>query len=199
MKKLFHESLHLILSERKIMTKSRDEQQANVQSLLPGKTYQFRVVGNSNHGPGESSTVYEVKTQPEENIAGPAQNVVGYAKSHREIHVRWDAPLVANGNITKYRVYYSEPDGLEAHMETNELEAVLVELRPYSEYTIYVVPFNENGIGDSSSEIVVKTFSSTPDEAPVNVTLEATSSTVKNLEACPFYDSNSDSIFFCSQ
>lgn len=181
------------------MTKSRDEQQANVQSLLPGKTYQFRVVGNSNHGPGESSTVYEVKTQPEENIAGPAQNVVGYAKSHREIHVRWDAPLVANGNITKYRIYYSEPDGLEAHMETNELEAVLVELRPYSEYTIYVVPFNENGIGDSSSEIVVKTFSSTPDEAPVNVTLEATSSTVTNLEACPFYDSNSDSIFFCSQ
>lgn len=160
------------------MTKSRDEQMANVQSLLPGKTYHFRVVGNSNHGPGESSAIYEVKTQPEENIAGPARNVVGIAMSHREIYVRWDPPLVANGNITKYRVYYSEPDGLEAHAETNDIEATLVELRPYVSYTIYVVPFNENGIGDSSSEIVVKTFSSTPDEAPVNITLEATSSTV---------------------
>lgn len=163
------------------MTQSRDEQMANVQSLLPGKTYQFRVVGNSNHGPGESSTVYEVKTQPEENIAGPARNVVGHAMSHREIHVKWEAPLVANGNITKYRVYYAEPDGLEAHSETNELEVILVELRPYTEYTIYVVTFNENGIGESSSEITVKTFSSTPDEAPVNITLEATSSTVIEL------------------
>lgn len=160
------------------MTQSRDEQQANVQSLLPGKTYQFRVVGNSNYGAGESSEIYEVKTQPEENIAGPARNVVGYAMSHREVHVQWDAPIISNGNITKYRIYYSEPDGLEAHSETTDLEAVLVELRPYTEYTIYVVPFNQNGIGDSSNEIVLKTLSSTPDEAPVNVTLEATSSTV---------------------
>lgn len=58
------------------------------------------------------------------------------------------------------------------------LEAELTELRPFTEYTISVVPFNQNGMGDPSNEIKIKTFSSTPSEPPSNVTLEVTSSTV---------------------
>lgn len=154
---------------------------ANIQSLLPGKTYQFRVVGNSNHGPGASSNVYEVKTQSEENIAGPCQNLIGHALSYKEIHVQWSPPLIANGNITKYRVYYTAPNTVETFIETIEPEAVLTELRPYTEYAIYIIAFNENGMGDSSEEINIKTFSSTPDDAPHNTTLEATSSTVSYL------------------
>lgn len=159
-------------------TKSRDEQMANIQSLLPGRTYQFRVVGNSNHGSGTSSEIFEVKTQPEENIAGPPQGIVGRVLSHKEIYVKWSPPLITNGNITKYRVYFSTPDTVETFAETLETEAILTELRPFTEYTIYTIAFNENGMGDSSNEIVLKTFSSSPDDAPHNVTLEATSSTV---------------------
>lgn len=170
-------------SERKLTTKSRDEQTAIIQSVLPGKIYQFRVVGNSNHGPGESSNIFELQTQPSENIAGAVRNVFGQALSHKEIHVRWTPPLVANGNITKYRIYYTEPDGVDMHVDSAgpETEIILSELHPYSEYSIYVVAFNENGMGDSSSEITVKTFSSIPSESPVNVTLEATSSTVSTF------------------
>lgn len=40
--------------ERKIRVNSQD---ISIPALLPGKTYQFRVVGNSNLGPGESSEV----------------------------------------------------------------------------------------------------------------------------------------------
>jgi neogenin len=65
--------------ERKIKTNSRDEQEANVQSLLPGKTYHIRVVANSNHGPGESSEILEISTQSEENMAGPPENFRGAA------------------------------------------------------------------------------------------------------------------------
>lgn len=151
---------------------------ANIQSLMPGKAYQFRVVGNSHHGPGASSKVFEVKTQSEKNIAGPCQNVEGRTLSHKEIHVKWSPPLVTNGNITKYRVYYTMPEMAENFIEQTDLEAVLTELRPYTEYTIYVIPFNENGMGDPSDEIIAKTFSSTPDDIPHNTTLEATSSTV---------------------
>lgn len=167
-------------SERKLTTKSRDEQTAIIQSVLPGKTYQFRVVGNSNHGPGESSNVFELATQPDENIAGAVRNIVGQALSHKEIHVRWTAPAIANGNITKYRIYYTEPDGVDMDVDSTgaETEVILTDLHPFTEYSIYVVPYNENGMGDSSSEITVKTFSSIPSEAPLNVTLEATSSTV---------------------
>lgn len=154
---------------------------ANIQSLLPGKIYQFRVVGNSNHGSGTPSNVYEVKTQSEENIAGPCRDLVGYVLSHKEIRVKWNPPLITNGNISKYRVYYTTADAIETFIETIEPEAILVELRPYTEYTIYVIAFNENGMGDSSEEIIVKTYSSIPDDAPHNATLEATSSTVSRF------------------
>lgn len=167
-------------SERKLTTKSRDEQTATIQSISPGKTYQFRVVGNSNHGPGESSNVFELTTQTEENIAGAVRDIFGQAISHKEVHVRWSPPSIANGNITKYRIYYTEPDGADLFVDSAgpETEMILTDLHPYTDYSIYVVPFNENGMGDSSHEIIVKTFSSIPSESPLNVTLEATSSTV---------------------
>ncbi|KAJ6643801.1 Neogenin [Pseudolycoriella hygida] len=163
--------------ERKITTKSRDDQLANIQSLLPGKTYQFRVVGNSNFGAGESSAIYEVSTQPEENISGPPQDIDGFAISHKELHIQWTPPLIANGNISKYRIYYSMDDGSEMYTDSTSLEVVLSELRPFTEYTVSVVPFNQNGMGDPSNELVLKTFSAVPTEPPTNVTLEATSST----------------------
>lgn len=164
--------------ERKITTKSRDDQLANIQSLLPGKTYQFRVVGNSNYGAGESSTIYEVSTQPEENISGPPQDIDGYAISHKELHIHWKPPLITNGNISKYRIYYSLDDGSEMYTDSTAQEATLTELRPFTEYTVSVVPFNQNGMGDPSNELMLKTYSAAPTEPPLNVTLEATSSTV---------------------
>ncbi|CAO1297536.1 unnamed protein product [Diamesa hyperborea] len=164
--------------EQKINTKSRDEQEVNIQSLLPGKTYHFRVVGNSNHGPGESSEKLEIVTQPEENIAGPPQNLNGKATAHNEIELKWEIPLVTNGVISKYRVFYAEGENGESmYADTISTEIVLTELKAYSEYIISVVPWNQNGMGDTSSEILVKTFSSIPSEAPNNITLEASSST----------------------
>ncbi|XP_046809643.1 neogenin isoform X1 [Lucilia cuprina] len=164
--------------ELKLVTKSHDDQQVNIQNLLPGRTYQFRVVANTNFGPGESSEPLDVLTQPEENIAGPPRNVEGYARNHKEIYVKWEEPIVTNGEILKYRLYYAEGDtGAEMYYDSTVLDAVLTELRPFTEYTITVVPFNKNGMGDPSNEIKVKTFSSTPSEPPNNVTLEVTSST----------------------
>ncbi|XP_017027034.1 neogenin isoform X3 [Drosophila kikkawai] len=163
--------------EQKMVTKSHDDQQVNIQSLLPGRTYQFRVVANTNFGSGESSAPLEVSTQPEVNIAGPPRSFEGYARSHKEIYVRWEEPAVTNGEILKYRVYYSENDsGADLYHDSTTMFALLTELRPHTDYVISVVPFNRNGMGDPSSEIRVKTFSSTPSEPPNNVTLEVTSS-----------------------
>ncbi|EAT33150.1 AAEL014592-PA [Aedes aegypti] len=170
--------MHTSERERKITTKSRDEQEVNIQSLLPGKTYQFRVIGNSNHGSGESSQVLEVRTHSEENIAGPPQNIRGEALNDKEIHLQWDPPLISTAEISKYRVYYAENDnGDEMYSDTMSTDITISELRPYTEYTLYVVPWNQMGMGDPSHEIVVKTHSSVPSEAPSNVTLEASSST----------------------
>ncbi|XP_035794752.1 netrin receptor DCC-like isoform X1 [Anopheles albimanus] len=170
--------MHTSDRERKLTTKSRDEQEVNIQSLQPGKNYHFRVVGNSNHGSGESSEPLEVRTLSEENIAGAPQNLRGYAITERDIHLQWDPPAVTNGIITKYRVYYAETEnGAEMYSDTTTTEVIINELRPYTHYTMYVVPFNQVGMGDPSHELGVKTYSSTPSEPPANVTLETTSST----------------------
>ncbi|XP_058066091.1 neogenin [Anopheles bellator] len=170
--------MHTSDRERKLTTKSRDEQEVNIQSLQPGKTYHFRVVGNSNHGSGASSEPLEVRTLSEENIAGAPQNLRGYAITERDIHLQWDPPAVPNGLIAKYRVYYAETDnGAEMYSDTTTTEVIINELRPYTHYTLYVVPFNQAGMGDPSHELDVKTYSSTPSEPPANVTLETTSST----------------------
>ncbi|XP_050092030.1 neogenin isoform X2 [Anopheles aquasalis] len=170
--------MHTSDRERKLTTKSRDEQEVNIQSLQPGKNYHFRVVGNSNHGSGESSEPLEVRTLSEENIAGAPQNLRGYAITERDIHLQWDPPAVTNGIITKYRVYYAETEnGAEMYSDTTTTEIIINELRPYTHYTMYVVPFNQVGMGDPSHELGLKTYSSTPSESPANVTLETTSST----------------------
>uniref|UniRef100_A0A336LNC3 CSON008464 protein n=1 Tax=Culicoides sonorensis TaxID=179676 RepID=A0A336LNC3_CULSO len=164
--------------ERKLKTTSRDERELNIQSLLPGKTYQFRVVANSNHGIGDSSESLEVRTQPEENIAGPPQNVRAYPVSHTEINLEWQPPIITNGIISKYRIYYAEVDnGVEIYADSTDTRTTISELRPYTEYAISVVPWNQNGMGDSSNELVVRTYSSTPSEPPSNVSLETTGST----------------------
>lgn len=196
-----HLTHYKLFRERKLTTTSRDERELNIQSLLPGKTYQFRVVANSNHGIGDSSESLEVRTQPEENIAGPPQNVKAYPVSHTEINVEWEPPIVTNGIISKYRIYYAEvsvslnvtkkhmthlqislqvDNGVEIYADSTDTTATLSELRPYTEYAISVVPWNQNGMGDSSNELVVRTYSSTPSEPPSNVTFETTGATVSN-------------------
>ncbi|XP_034107849.1 neogenin isoform X1 [Drosophila albomicans] len=163
--------------EQKIVTQSHEDQQVSIQSLFPGRTYQFRVVANTNFGIGESSQALEASTQPEVNIAGPPRNIDAYARNHKEIFVHWSPPSVTNGEINKYRVYYTENDsGAELYNDSKSLELTLTDLRPYTDYVISVVPFNHNGMGDPSAELKVKTFSSTPSEPPNNVTLEVTSS-----------------------
>ena len=160
---------------------------------MPGKTYQLRVVANSNHGPGESSETIEVRTHSEENIAGPVQNLKAYPLSDRDIHVLWDPPTVPNGVIKSYRIYYAEiENGLELYADSKTTELMLTELRPYTEYTISVVPFNQVGMGDLSQEVVAKTYSAVPSEPPANVTLEASSSTsvIIRWEPPPVEDRN---------
>lgn len=170
--------LNYLLRERKINTNSRDEQEVNVQSLLPGKTYHFRVVANSNHGQGESSEILEIATQPEENIAGAPENLQVAAISHNEIYLKWDPPK-GNGVILKYRVFFAEGEhGDDQSADTTSTEFMLTQLRAYTEYTISVVSINQNGIGNPTEEKLVKTFSNTPSEAPSNFTLEASSSSV---------------------
>lgn len=63
-------------------------------------------------------------------------------------------------------------------METTDLQYTLKNLNKFAEYNLWVVGYNLNGPGTPSEEISARTYSDVPSEAPLNVTLEAASSTV---------------------
>lgn len=65
-------------------------------------------------------------------------------------------------------------------MVTSELQYELVDLNKFTEYSVWVVAFNQNGPGSSTEEVVCRTLSDVPSEPPQNVTLEASSSTVSD-------------------
>jgi neogenin len=172
------EAISVFLRERKISTHSREDREVHVPSLLPGNSYYFRVVANSNHGQGPSSEYLEVSTLHEENVAGTPENFQVAALSDHEIYLKWDPPTVENG-VTRYRIFFAEGEnGDDQSADTTSTEFMLTQLRPYCEYAISVVAINQNGIGNPTEEKLIKTFSNTPSEPPSNITLEASSSTV---------------------
>jgi len=69
-------------------------------------------------------------------------------------------------------------DGEEITRETTSTTYDLVDLVPYTEYSIRVQAVNENGPGAFSKDIMIRTYSAQPMQPPHNVTLEAASSTV---------------------
>lgn len=70
-------------------------------------------------------------------------------------------------------------DNEEIVRETTSTMHELVDLVPYTEYSIRVQAVNENGPGAFSRYIIVRTYSAQPTQPPHNVTVEPTSSTVR--------------------
>lgn len=91
-----------------------------------------------------------------------------------------DDTIVIQFFFFKHLIYLQGENGGELYSDSTSLETTLTELRPYTDYIISIVPFNKNGMGDTSNEIKVKTFSDTPSEPPLNVSVEVSSSTVIN-------------------
>ncbi|XP_043678151.1 neogenin isoform X6 [Vespula pensylvanica] len=151
--------------------------EAMISSLQPSMIYQFRIVAQNSRGPGASSEVLQVTTQSEANVPGPPMNLEGHATSSASIALSWDEPQVINGRISKYIVTYTEGDVEERTRETTSTTYELVDLVPYTEYSIRVQAVNENGPGAYTRDVLVRTHSAQPTQPPHNVTLEAASST----------------------
>ncbi|XP_011301477.1 neogenin isoform X2 [Fopius arisanus] len=150
---------------------------AVVRSLQPGVTYEFRVVAHNLRGAGASSETLRVTTHSEADVPGPPLNLEGFATSSTSIKLVWMEPKVINGRISKYVITYMEGEGQgERTRETTSITHELINLVPYTEYSIWVHAVNENGPGASTGEISMRTYSAPPTQPPHNVTLEAASS-----------------------
>ncbi|XP_011874494.1 PREDICTED: neogenin [Vollenhovia emeryi] len=163
------------MRERVVNTQQKLE--AMIRGLQPSMTYQFHVVAQNPRGSSAPSEVLQVTTLIEANVPGPPMNLEGHATSSMSITLSWEEPQVINGRISKYIITFMEGDGEEVTRETTSTTYELVDLVPYTEYSIRVQAVNENGPGAFSKDIVIRTHSAQPTQPPHNVTLEAASST----------------------
>ncbi|XP_043598614.1 neogenin isoform X4 [Bombus pyrosoma] len=164
--------------QRERVTHKQQKLEAVIQGLQPSMTYQFRVVAVNERGmSGMSSEILQVTTLTEANVPGPPLNLEGHATSSVSIALSWEKPQVVNGRISKYIITFVEGDNEDITRETTSTMHELVDLVPYTEYSIKVQAVNENGPGMFSRDIVVRTYSAQPTQPPHNVTVEPVSPT----------------------
>ncbi|XP_048041537.1 neogenin 1a isoform X3 [Megalobrama amblycephala] len=163
--------------ERMVNTSRPGEMQVTIQNLMPDTKYAFRVVAHNRNGPGESSAPLRVATQPEVQVPGPAPNLHAVVTSPTTVSLRWDMPLIGNGEIQNYKIYYMEK-GMdnEQDLDVNTLSYTMTGLKKFTEYSFRVVAYNKHGPGVSTEDISVRTYSDVPSAPPQNMTVEVLNS-----------------------
>lgn len=164
--------------ERVVNTTRPRLEEVSIQGLQPSTKFYFRIVAYNLNGPGQSSEEIMVDTQPEVHVPGSPENLQAIAKSPTSIQVQWNSPDQKNGPIQKYKLYYMEAGTSEEHeIITSDTKYTLYGLKKFTDYSFWVVAYNQNGPGLNTEEVTARTFSDFPSDTPQNVTLEAASST----------------------
>ena len=94
--------------ERVVNSTRGNLEEVNIQGLLPGTSYEFRVVARNQHGLGESSSLLRVSTQDELDVPGPVKSLRAKATTSFSILVSWSRPVHSSGFVTSYKIYYRQ-------------------------------------------------------------------------------------------
>ncbi|XP_017341341.1 neogenin isoform X7 [Ictalurus punctatus] len=163
--------------ERVENTTAPGELQVTIDNLVPDTKYTFRVVASNRNGLGESSAPLTVATQPEVQVPGPAPNLQAVSITSSTVTLTWERPLMGNGEIQTYKLYYSEKGkDVEQDIDVVGLSYTMTGLKKFTEYSFRVVAYNKHGPGVSTDDLSVQTLSDVPGAAPQNISLEVQNS-----------------------
>ena len=179
-----------LFSERVVNTSRSRLEEVNVPGLQPGKKYSLRVAAFNEAGAGASTTSLEVETLVEPHVLQAPANLSVKAVSSVSLMASWESPdLGAAGGgaphgghlpIRNYKLFYMEVGSAEEHeVVTSHTSHLIHGLKPYTEYSVWVVAFNDNGPGTSTEEATARTWSDLPSDTPQNVVVEPASSSVR--------------------
>ncbi|CAH1274576.1 FN1 [Branchiostoma lanceolatum] len=135
-----------------------------IRDLLPDTQYTIWIVAFSTEGMGERSPALTVSTQQEAPKVPAAPGSVRLTPSGpTSITVEWEAPTTG-GDVEYYVIYYqaeNEPT-MRVQVSPSDIPYTIRDLLPDTQYTIWIVAFSTEGMGERSPALTV----STQEEAP---------------------------------
>ncbi|XP_012554371.2 receptor-type tyrosine-protein phosphatase delta isoform X1 [Hydra vulgaris] len=153
----------------------------DVKDLKPNQEYEFRVIPESSTSLGVPSKTASAKTLTDSPTA-PPQYVRGFATRAESIEVFWEEPELdhQNGNITGYKVYFTRKIGRKPLFLTaggNARSIYIQGLSKFTQYSVWVVAFNEKGDSPPSPIFELYTKEKVPEGAPQSVQAQALNDT----------------------
>ncbi|CAB3376185.1 Hypothetical predicted protein [Cloeon dipterum] len=146
-----------------------------LRGLTPYTEYEFLVTANNDVGKGPPSSPAIITTGETEPGSAP-WNILPRPLSSSTMVIQWDEPEMPNGQVTGYKVYFTNNPSLPMtswnfQMVDNNKLTTISDLAPYTIYTIRVQAYTSVGPGPTSLPVQVKTQQGVPGQ-PQN--LEAT-------------------------
>jgi neogenin len=170
--------------ERVVNTSRSRLEEVNIAGLQPAKKYSLRVVATNEVGSGASSPALQVETLLEPHVLQAPINLTVTAVSPVSVMVSWQppdlgSPPTSTPPVRNYKLFYMELSSAEEHeVMTSHTSHLIHGLKPYTEYSVWIVAFNDNGPGTSTEEVTARTWSDVPSDTPQNVVAEPASSSV---------------------
>ncbi|CAE1169147.1 PTPRB [Acanthosepion pharaonis] len=120
-----------------------------LKDLKPNWPYIVRVCAWTSKGAGKFSKPISMITK--EGVPSPVVNLEITKVTNTSLEFKWERPCFPNGNITNYRVEYSNEGGMVNHNQTLALAGKLEKLHPYQTYSINVSACTRSGCSKSEN------------------------------------------------
>ncbi|XP_019630244.1 PREDICTED: uncharacterized protein LOC109474384 [Branchiostoma belcheri] len=143
-----------------------------IGGLQPNTQYLVWIVAVSPVGVGLRSSTVRVQTQDVDVLPEAPRGLEVTPVGPTMIRVQW-VPPGRGGTVLGYRIYYQTlgQQSLSIEADANERNRIIGQLLPNTEYTVWVLAFNEAGDGSETQRFTVRTTAAVPGFVPrINVT-----------------------------
>ncbi|KAL1129262.1 hypothetical protein AAG570_013791 [Ranatra chinensis] len=169
-----------------------------LSNLYPNTLYYIWLAARSQRGEGATTPPIHVRTK--QYVPGaPPQNVTGEAVGPTAVRVSWEPPPAerSNGRIVYYKLQAVEAGRSDSEASiirlNNSTSFVIDELKPWTEYRIWVLAGTSVGDGPSSYPIAVRTQEDVPGH-PQDVKVKPINSTAIHVQWKPPAEKNRNGI-----
>ncbi|TSK31292.1 Protein sidekick-1 [Bagarius yarrelli] len=157
---------------------------AEVTSLTPARTYQFRVCAVNQVGKGQYSGETNRLMLREEPPSAPPKNIVASGRTNQSIMVQWQPPPepqlngVLRGYVLRYRLAGLPGEYQQQNITSPDINYCLItELIIWTQYEIQVAAYTGAGLSVFSQPVVEYTLQGVPTAPPQEVEVVAVNST----------------------